>query len=214
MDESAVAFRLLGPRAGLLPGAVRAENALNNINTHDLPDGALCFVLSERCLYFLNKESTATQDDFAIILPAAGGPGRWFRDAGDYGGNATGALSGFTLGATGSPPLTALTLSAATSLVGVTLASNVLTYHGPPANVRLTGSYVGVMSVADDLTLELQVNGSGVLDTLVRGATTAFQVTGTRNVFLATGDTVGLAAGAATAGRTLTGSARLTIGGL
>jgi len=213
MDQSAVAFRLLGPRAGLLPGAVLAEDALNNVNTHELPDGALCYVVSERALYVLNKASTATQDDFAVILPAAGGPGRWFRDNADYGGNATGALSGLTLGATASPPLTALTLTALTSAVGVTLASNVITYHGPAANVRITGTYVGTMSVADDLTLELQVNGAGVLDTLVRGATTAFQVTGTRTVFLATGDTIGLAAGAATAGRTLTGSARLVVGG-
>jgi hypothetical protein len=54
-------------------------SALDNVNTFPLPDGALCWVLSEAALYALDKTSTAAADGSGTIAPAAGGPGRWIR---------------------------------------------------------------------------------------------------------------------------------------
>lgn len=54
-------------------------NALENINTHVLGDGALCYVESGagQGLWQLQKASTDTPDGTTIVAPTAG-PGRWF----------------------------------------------------------------------------------------------------------------------------------------
>jgi hypothetical protein len=50
--------------------------SIRNIITDIYPDGALCFVLENRALYQLDKQSTDTADNNTILLPN-GGPGRW-----------------------------------------------------------------------------------------------------------------------------------------
>jgi len=72
-DKASVALRL-SIRALIGPPGDGAS--LRNIITNIYPDGALCFVLENRGLYNLEKESTATPDNVTIVAPLAG-PGRW-----------------------------------------------------------------------------------------------------------------------------------------
>ena len=73
-DKAAVALRLsIRAIVGTNPGD---DGSLRNINTTIFPDGALCFVLANRALYNLDKESTATPDNSTVVLPSVG-PGRW-----------------------------------------------------------------------------------------------------------------------------------------
>lgn len=73
-DKAAVALRLsIRAVIGATPGD---GQSLRNIITDKFPDGALCFVLENRSLYELDKESTATPDNLNVVLPL-GGPGRW-----------------------------------------------------------------------------------------------------------------------------------------
>jgi hypothetical protein len=73
-DKAAVALRLsIRAVIGATPGD---GQSLRNIITDKFPDGALCFVLENRSLYELNKESSATPDNLTIVQPL-GGPGRW-----------------------------------------------------------------------------------------------------------------------------------------
>jgi hypothetical protein len=77
MDISAVAYRLIGPRAVLSGSPV--GDSLDNVNTSPLPDGAICWVVSELDLFVFRKRSSSLADGINIVAPAAGGPGRWFR---------------------------------------------------------------------------------------------------------------------------------------
>jgi hypothetical protein len=76
-DLSAVTLRILGPRATLLG----ADDALENIVTDILPDGALCWVTEAEAPYRLHKTSTVAANGTTIIEPSAG-PGRWIRESG------------------------------------------------------------------------------------------------------------------------------------
>lgn len=49
---------------------------LQNINTSPLPNGALCYVISKRAAYVLDKFSDASADGAMVYAPSAG-PGRW-----------------------------------------------------------------------------------------------------------------------------------------
>ena len=51
-------------------------NALENIITNELGDGARCYVQEVKSDYVLDKTSTAVADGFNIVAPIAG-PGRW-----------------------------------------------------------------------------------------------------------------------------------------
>ena len=90
-DQSSVALRILGPRATVLG----AGDAIENVNTSNLPDGAMCWVTDEQALYRFILESTATADGSNIIEPN-GGPGRWFRET--VGPQGADVSTGLTLG--------------------------------------------------------------------------------------------------------------------
>lgn len=84
---SAVELRRLSPRLlrlGTTPEL--AGEALDNVNTTQLPNGAKCFVIENRADYTLDKTSTAPPDGDEIIAPAAGGPGRWIKESSGGGG--------------------------------------------------------------------------------------------------------------------------------
>lgn len=72
----AVAFRVLGARAQLL--GTGDSDALQNVNTTEFPDGALCWVQDQASFYVLHKNSTAAPSGTVIVQPGAG-PGRWFQ---------------------------------------------------------------------------------------------------------------------------------------
>lgn len=72
---ASIGANTLAPRATLGPAG--NGDALANINTTPLADGASVYVLSSRALFRLNKTSSAVADGVNIIAPIAG-PGRWF----------------------------------------------------------------------------------------------------------------------------------------
>jgi len=76
MDISAVALRILGPRATVLG----ADDALENYITDKLPDGAICWVTAANARYRFSLFSTATPDNVNVVGPI-NGPGRWIRES-------------------------------------------------------------------------------------------------------------------------------------
>ena len=77
---AAAELRLLSPRALVL--GTGDEDSLQNVNTYELPNGALCWVVSNATLYRLDRASTSASAPDAVIVPAAG-PGRWFALSGN-----------------------------------------------------------------------------------------------------------------------------------
>lgn len=83
---AAVGLRLLAPRAVLLgPGN---EDALQNLDTTNLPDGSLVWVNDQLAVYALHKQSSAPPSGVTIVQPASG-PGRWIPLATTTSGGAT-----------------------------------------------------------------------------------------------------------------------------
>ena len=80
MQNAATALRLLAPRAALL--GTGNGDSLQNVNTTELPNGALCWVNANATLYRLDRTSVAASAPDAIIVPASG-PGRWFALSGN-----------------------------------------------------------------------------------------------------------------------------------
>lgn len=71
---AAVGLRVLAPRATLL-GAGN-EDALQNVNTTELPDGSLCWAEDQVAFYVLHKSSAASPSGTVVVAPGSG-PGRW-----------------------------------------------------------------------------------------------------------------------------------------
>lgn len=76
MTSSAVGNRLLSPRRTLLGSS---GYALENLITDNVADGAMCLVLSEKCLYRLDKFSAEPVAYPVVIATSRGAaaPGRW-----------------------------------------------------------------------------------------------------------------------------------------
>jgi hypothetical protein len=74
MQHAATTLRLLAPRANLL--GTGDSDSLQNVDTTELPNGALCWVNANATLYRLDSLSVAASAPDAIIVPASG-PGRW-----------------------------------------------------------------------------------------------------------------------------------------
>ena len=72
--QSSVAFRHLGSRAVLF-GTDDSES-LQNVDTTNLDDGALCYVTNFAAYYMLDKALSDAPVGDVIIAPASG-PGRW-----------------------------------------------------------------------------------------------------------------------------------------
>lgn len=76
MQQFPSALNVLSPRPFLNTGVGRpAEDSLDNVNTAKLPDGSLCWVLSLKTLYQLDKSASGTET-FPNVINAAGG-GQW-----------------------------------------------------------------------------------------------------------------------------------------
>ena len=121
------ALRILAPRARAF--GFGDSDALQNVNTFELPDGAECFVIENRTLYRLNKALTVTP--FGGIQPIAG-PGRWVPDFG-----ATGPT-----GPTG--PTGATGPAGAASATGATGPTGPTGFTGPTGSTGPTGAGTAV----------------------------------------------------------------------
>lgn len=71
-DRSSLPNRILGARATQLG----LGDSLENINTIDLDDGALCYVTNAHVHFELHRDSVAVPNGTTIVAPSAG-PGRW-----------------------------------------------------------------------------------------------------------------------------------------
>ncbi len=117
--EAPATQRIAGPFAT----ALGAGDSLEAQNTNLLIDGTIAQVNDVGRQYYLDKESTTAPSGTVVIQPAAGGPGRWFQQAGGgaTGGTgptgATGATGATTAGPTGA------TGAGATGATGVTGAT-------------------------------------------------------------------------------------------
>jgi hypothetical protein len=82
---SAVGLRRLSPVLTLLntPGF-----DLEGINTHELPDGAICYCAETKCDFQLDLTSTAAAVVGAVVVPLSG-PGRWKSAAPSVQGSST-----------------------------------------------------------------------------------------------------------------------------
>lgn len=69
-----IGLRVLSPRAVLLGTGDAA--ALQNLDTTELPDGALCWVSDQTSYYVLHRDSSASPSGTIVVAPASG-PGRW-----------------------------------------------------------------------------------------------------------------------------------------
>lgn len=135
-DESSADLRTLIRGTAGTPGS---GDDIANIVSSELPDGAQCFVISNRTNYRFRKHSTLAASGTAVIAPIAGG-GRWVQE-----GAPAGAI-GLFVAATGEnnidssassdwlPAITAeFALQAGTGLWAFNPASCIATYNGPAA---------------------------------------------------------------------------------
>jgi len=82
--NSPPALRVIAPRARLL--GTGDSDALQNVNTTDLPTGSMCWVQDQAALYYLAKGNTSPSAPPGLIVPASG-PGRWLLVSGGGGGD-------------------------------------------------------------------------------------------------------------------------------
>lgn len=73
--QAAVEFRFMIRDVANLSAPGNPED-IQNINTAPLPNGAICYVNSQRSAYVLDKFSDAVADGASVWAPSAG-PGRW-----------------------------------------------------------------------------------------------------------------------------------------
>jgi hypothetical protein len=231
MQNADTALRLLTPRPTLL-GTGDADS-LQNVNTTELPNGALCWVVSNATLYRLDAASTAASAPDAVIVPAAG-PGRWIALSGNEliaegrmsmrrnsGDNATVVIATINV-------WTALPVEVGPSYFpqvpgaafwSIAPTTGVATYSGP----NMIYHFNAAMNLAAGETatvvaeMALTVNNEDIGTTAIRdlaervavGTTTSFEGLAIANaVALATGDTIQLIA------RNTTGTEDLIVDGI
>lgn len=186
---AAVAFRVLAPRATVHgPGD---DDALQNIDTTELPNGALCYVASAQTYYkFLSAVTfTSAVADDSLITPASG-PGQWIAVVGLNAASLSYQISLRTNGGVTVPnPATWSALPGTTEWTSQDLAVNagslfdtafwaattpsagVLTYSGPPGAFELVADIVcnnAENANAQQYGLYISQNGAGI------GGTAAF----------------------------------------
>lgn len=74
--NTAVALRILDPKARLLGPA--DGDALQNLDTTDLPEGSECWVADQAAYYVLRRDSVDSPAEPIVVAPASG-PGRWIQ---------------------------------------------------------------------------------------------------------------------------------------
>jgi len=196
-------------------GSTGNGQSLENIITNIFPDGAQCFVLENRSLYELDKESTATPDGVEVVQPI-GGPGRWIRMTLAAGAAPLVEIVGTAENTVGAQGAAAFTVVGSTEFDwmptgapagwALTAPGGVITYNGlvsTRALVTLTGSvYIadvegsgtvwGAVSHNGDLTgLDPTVSFTpGTQATIASGTSLPEVIASQRLLTLAPGDTL------------------------
>jgi hypothetical protein len=204
------ALRLLTPRPMLL-GTGDADS-LQNVDTTELPNGALCWVVSNATLYRLDAASTAASAPDAVIVPASG-PGRWFALSGTAllaearMSEREGAELTLVVGAPNQGIWLAMPAGAYAAQVAgaafwtVNAATGVATYSGPPQVYQFEVSLqvACASEIITDPQISLSVNGEDLGTNNLRQLFMATQVNDfpslialAQELSLDTGDTVQL----------------------
>lgn len=150
-----------------------AGDALENLISNELPDGALCFVASVGLVYVFRRGSTTAANGTTVVAPIAG-PGRWFAlpAVGPGAGDPLGMVSFSLLAGTalGSPAAGAfVTFAAATHVVNADnnlftgLPAGTLQYTGTvPRRFAINGTAtLSSAAVSDDFELAIFRQASG-----------------------------------------------------
>lgn len=189
MADSSVALRVISPRSNVL--GTDDPDALQNLDTTDLPDGAIC-VVPGTGVYLLDKSSTATPVGVLVVAPASG-PGLWtFLSAAQTADtilSAHSALSitssGVTVATSGGQnkwtafPVTAYDGDFDSTLWSFNDITGVLTYLGPLRQFEITAylSAAPTSAAAALIGLDIDVNGD-ILGTTNRTIETMEVLTG------------------------------------
>lgn len=208
---AATALRLLAPRAVAL--GTGDGDSLQNVDTTELPNGALCWVNGDATLFRLDKLSTEAASPDLVIVPASG-PGRWIAQA----INALGLLDRMSMFR---PDVDTVVVDTQNVWVALTVEgaadyfpqvagavswdidplTGIATYSGPPQIYHFTAALNLAANGAITAEAALTVNGEDIGTTNVRdlaervaiGTTTSFEAFAIANeVALETGDTVQL----------------------
>jgi hypothetical protein len=176
---------MLRATVGASPGD---PEGLRNVNTFPLPDGAGCYVIAARSMYYLDKTSTATESLPNIVAPVAG-PGRWvqgpvaaagagpaflyssannaYASNGGFNASSTGNF-GFTIPDIGSPAGWALTATGGIlTYQGAEAADFLVTLNADVAPAEATAGFnlFGVVSLDDDSPSVAAGGAAGVTST-------------------------------------------------
>jgi hypothetical protein len=184
-------------------------NSLANVNTTELPDGAMCYVIADRALWSLNKGSTAAGVAGAVLTPGSG-PGRWFYQGASesqappaqmlgVGSNTYAADGNWGIASTSNFSLLSLLEP---SLWAITALGGILTYTGAPRTFLAQANIVAQVTNADaarllfavishnnDFVGVAAIASMATAQTIV-GAAVPQQINANRVLQLATGDTV------------------------
>jgi hypothetical protein len=180
-------LRLASPRAFTqIQFATDPGEALENINTTNMPDGAMCYCTDNRALYILDKTSTDAAVLDAIVVPIAG-PGRWFVAL----INSSGGVDLFNANAYLDNPPDTVVIADNTS-IWTALAANqfvrqgtfisglftlngttgVITYNGPNQNFLCVATF-SIGSSTTDATIDVAVDCAGTSQTALLGTTSS-----------------------------------------
>ncbi len=156
-QRSSVALRILiVGEAGYPSAPTDPHDSLAGLNTAELPDGAVAYVVASAATYRLHKTSAQAGLGNDAFIPSANGVGTWFFESGD--GNPFVFQETGTASLTGSTAMTVNQWAALPSgstfyallFVGSVFALNtttgVITYSGPSKRFRV--SAVGTLSCA------------------------------------------------------------------
>lgn len=188
MQNADTALRLLSPRP-TTSGAGDGDS-LQNVNTSKLPNGSLCWVISNDTLYRLDKSSTL---NVGTIIPV-GGPGRWIPVVA-AGSGSTPPFAGesiLEIGGGGTvTPVGANQWVALTSLGAHFVGNNspefalaatggALTYSGPPKwfSVRFEISFRSNTVTTDFIEAVADLNGAALPNVSMQNAALCFSNSG------------------------------------
>lgn len=184
-------------------------DSLDQLNSSQLPDGALVWVVSAQALYALNKTSTAAADSVigAVVAPL-NSPGRFVYVSGGHNALAaqftsTGSISGTTAETQNTwvalPSGTNFYQSAPIGNFTLNTTTGVATYNGPSQRFLYTGVITVASAVAAQaLEVALSLNGAfiGATTTILSaGAAGVPPTTANLPVQITTSAFIGMAAG-------------------
>lgn len=221
-QRSAVALRFIIVAAVSSP----VEDSLAGLGTAELPQGAECFVTATRSVYRLDKPSTVTPIADGSVVAAKNG-GNWILFGGALDPRVTQAVGTASLASSGAFAVVQNTWigmpsgsgfyapePAASGSFTLATGTGILTYNGPAWRYRVTATAtVASATSADNIELAISptptiIGGTTFQDTagsIFVAATTGEQITTSRVLGLANGDTLQAAV------RNLTGAHNLTV---